>query len=144
MKKFLVIAACTLASVAAQAYDFDGIDLNGRVIDISKQLAHKGYIYDAETGRLSSNGGGQATYITLEYDRVTQAGRLGRLIVDMPMSDPSAPQVVATTFAVLYSALPSQPDKPKYQVAADGTTATIQPTDNGVRIVYTTPYYEGD
>ena len=124
------------------ANDFDGIDLNGRVVDISKQLAHKGYIFDPETGCLSSTGEVSPVYITLEYDKVSQAGKLGRLIVDMTMSDPSAAQVVATTFAVLYRALPSQSDEKKYQVSDDGTTASVQPTDGGVRIIYTTPYYD--
>ena len=142
MKPILTIIACMLISIAAQAHEFDGIDLNGRVVDISKQLAHKGYIFDPKTGCLSSTGEVSPIYITLEYDNVSQAGKLGRLIVDMTMSDPSAAQVVATTFAVLYRALPSQSDEKKYQVSDDGTTASVQPTDGGVRIIYTTPYYD--
>ena len=53
MKPILTIIACMLIGIATQAHEFDGIDLNGRVVDISKQLAHKGYIFDPETGCLS-------------------------------------------------------------------------------------------
>ena len=140
MKKILIMMAFALMSIAAIAFEFDGIDLNGNVVDISKKVAQKGYVFDPESGRLTGNCAGIQLYISMEYDNVTEPGKLGRFIVDIPMNNPSAVQIVASTFAVIYHSLPSKADSKEFLVSNDGTVASVQAINNGVRLVYTTPY----
>lgn len=142
MRKIFIMMALALVSVAASAFEFDGIDLNGSLKNISMQIAQKGYVTDPETATMTGECGGVNLIISLKYDKVTEEGKLGQFIVDIPMDNPAAAQIVASTFAVIYHSLPSKADTKLFQVSNDGTTAEVAATKNGVRLTYTTPYYK--
>ena len=48
MKKFFLAVMALFMSFTANAFEFDGIDLNGSVADITKQVSAKGYVFDQE------------------------------------------------------------------------------------------------
>ena len=46
MKKILIAFAALVMSLNASAFEFDGIDLNGNVVEVTRQISAKGYVYD--------------------------------------------------------------------------------------------------
>lgn len=144
MKKILVsfAAACMAffaAPTNANAYEFDGIDLNAPQQQVTREISLKGYTYNQEKKCLV--GMCQGTEITLNlnlYD-VKEAGRVGQLIVEVPVSDA---KTATTIFNVIYHQISNESGVIKYAVSNDGTTMTLTKTNDGIRIVYNTPYYK--
>lgn len=142
-KMFLLLVACVM-SVAASAFDFDGINLNNNVSNITLQIAKKGYYFDEAANALTGNCRGTKIFLTMNTTDVSVKGKLGQLIVDIPMDSKDALQVVTTTFNVVYHLLETNNGINTYQADNDGTTVSVSSTGKGVRLVYNTPYYSVD
>ena len=46
MKKMFLSLTALLMCLSASAFEFDGIDLNGSFVEITRQISQKGYVYD--------------------------------------------------------------------------------------------------
>lgn len=142
MKKFFFAVMALFMSLSASAFEFDGIDLNGNVADITKQVSAKGYAFDAEKNALKGNCQGTEIYLAFNYVDVKQTGKIGQFIVDIPMSEANAFDVVAKTFNVIYHQSGKSDKGITYAVSSDGTTATLSKIPGGVRLTYNTPFYK--
>lgn len=134
MKKIFLALVAVCMTVSANAFEFDGIDLNANYFEIARSISAKGYIYDDVKDCLTGNCRG--TQITLQLK--AEKSKLGQLIVDVPMKEANAIDVIKNTFNVLYH-VANEPNV--YNVDKDGTTLTVTAISGGVRLTYTTPYY---
>jgi len=141
MKKFFLMAAMMVASFTAHAFDFDGINLNNNVNTITMEIAKKGYYYDEARGAMTGECRGTKIYLSMNYKDVNTDGKLGQLIVDIPMTEANAYAVVTKTFNVVYHLIGEVDGTQVYQADNDGTTVAVSSTKDGVRLVYNTPYY---
>ena len=56
MKKIFFAVFALVMSINANAFEFDGIDLNGNIADITKQVSAKGYAFDdVKNGLVQTN-----------------------------------------------------------------------------------------
>lgn len=78
--------------------------------------------------------------ISFNFEEVNQKGKLGQLIVDIPMADANAINTVKETFNVIYHLIEGTPAT--YLVDNDGTTVAVSANGNNVRLVYNTPFYK--
>ncbi len=143
MKKIFFAVIALFMSIGANAFEFDGIDLNGNVADITKQVSAKGYVFDLERNALKGNCQGTEIFLTFNYVNVTTQGKIGQLIVDIPMTQANAFDVMTRTFNVIYH-LTGKCDKGgmQYSVSTDGTSLCVTKIAGGVRLTYNTPYYK--
>lgn len=141
MKKalFAFAAMCMAFCSSANAYEFDGIDLNAAQQAVTRAISSKGYTYNQEKNCLVGNCQGTEIYLSLNLYDVTEAGHVGQLIVDIPIKDATS---ATTIFNVIYHQTANENGKITYAVANDGTTMTLTKTKDGIRIVYNTPYYK--
>lgn len=137
MKKILFAIVALVMSINANAFEFDGIDLNKNYFEIAQQISAKGYVYDDENDCLRGNC--QGTEITLSLK--AEKSKLGQLIVDVPMGN-NAIDIVTKTFNVVYHQVAKDQSSVTYQVANDGTVVIVSAIANGVRLTYNTPYYK--
>lgn len=135
MKKIILALFALVMSISANAFEFDGIDLNANYFEIARQISAKGYVYDDVNDCLKGNC--QGTDITLSLK--AEKSKLGQLIVDIPMSG-NAFENVTNTFNVVYHLTAKDSSSCTYQVSNDGTTLIVSATANGVRLTYNTPY----
>ncbi|MDD7104125.1 MAG: hypothetical protein PUI30_04655, partial [Bacteroidales bacterium] len=101
MKKILMIMAAVFMSLNASAFEFDGIDLNGNFVDITRQISQKGYVYDDAMKCLKGNCQGNEIYLSVNNTDVSEKNRLGQLIIEIPMNNNSFNEIVQT-FNVVY------------------------------------------
>lgn len=141
MKKIFMILATLFLSLNASAFEFDGIDLNGKVVDITRQISQKGYVYDNDLKCLKGNCQGNEIYLNINNTDVTEKNRLGQLIVDVPMPGNAYVNVVKI-FDVVYHRTDRTADTTTYSVSEDGTVLIVSATAQGVRLTYNTPYYK--
>ncbi|MDD6891863.1 MAG: hypothetical protein PUD47_07270 [Bacteroidales bacterium] len=141
MKKVFMMMATLFLSLNVFAFEFDGIDLNGKVVDITRQISQKGYIYDDALKCLKGNCQGNEIYLTINNTDVTEKNRLGQLIVDVPMPGNAYVNVVKI-FDVVYHRTDRTADTTTYSVSEDGTMLVVSATGQGVRLTYNTPYYK--
>ncbi len=141
MKKIFMILATLFLSLNASAFEFDGIDLNGKVVDITRQISQKGYVYDDALKCLKGNCQGNEIYLTINHTDVTEKNRLGQLMVDVPMPGNAYVNVVKI-FDVVYHRTDRTADTTTYSVSDDGTVLIVSATAQGVRLTYNTPYYK--
>lgn len=144
MKKLLVsfAAACMAffaAPTNANAYEFDGIDLNAPQQQVTREISLKGYTYNQETKSLVGDCQGTQISLSLNYYDVTEQGHVGQLIVDVPLKDAAT---ATTIFNVIYHQTGSANGVTTYAVSNDGTTMNLTKTTNGIRLTYNTPYYK--
>lgn len=143
MKKLFLMAFALMTSVSLFAFDFDGIDLNGTVNDVTKAIAKKNYV-----GSLSDSntltGVCQGTQINLKFNLtdVTESNRIGQLIVEIPTTSASAFADNAQLLNVIYHQIGSGSEGNVYALDADGTTLLLSKTPEGIRLTYSTPYYK--
>lgn len=140
MKKLFISFVALIAAMSANAFEFDGIDLNSNVLEVTRQISAKGYQYDAEKDCLKGLCQGTEIYLSINYADVKQKNKIGQLIVDVPMSEANALEVIAKTFNVVYHVLDKTTNT--YQVSNDGTTVSIAKTKDGICLTYSTPYYK--
>lgn len=137
MKKVILALFALVMSISANAFDFDGINLNANYFEIARQISAKGYVYDDVNDCLKGNC--QGTEITLSLK--AEKSKLGQLIVDIPMSG-NAFENVTKTFNVVYHQTSKDNTTCTYQVSNDGTILVVSATANGVRLTYNTPYFK--
>ena len=141
MKKIFTLLMALVSCISAYAFEFDGIDLNSDVPYITRQVSTKGYTYDIAGDCLKGNC--QGTEITLKFDveNVNTKNKLGKLIVNIPMGENSYANATML-FNVIYHLVEKSADSCTYVLSTDGTTVTVSPTKEGVKLVYTTPYFK--
>jgi hypothetical protein len=142
MKKFFFAVFALVMSINANAFEFDGIDLNGNIGDISKQVSAKGYAFDDVKNGLVGNCQGTDILLRFNYENVSQQGKLGQLIVEIPMSEPNSLDVIVKTFNVVYHLKEKADNRFTYVVSNDGTTLTVSKKNDVVLLTYNTPYYK--
>ena len=143
MKKFFLAVMALFLSFTANAFEFDGIDLNGSVADITKQVSAKGYVFDQEKNALKGNCQGTEIFLTFNYVDVKTQGKIGQFIVDIPMKESNAFDVMTKTFSVIYHLIGKSANGGlQYSVSTDGTTLCVTKVSGGVRLTYNTPNYK--
>lgn len=129
--------------VNANAFKFDGIDLNANQNQIAAEISKKGYVYDAGLGCLKGVCQGTEIFLNLDYKNVSTNGKVGQLTVDIPMNAPATAFINATQlFNVIYHLTGSSVEGNTYLVDEDGTTLTLSQTSQGLRLNYKTPYFK--
>lgn len=141
MKKLFVVLAAMVMTLSASAFDFDGINLNASVNKISSAIAKRGYVYDDKSDAFTGLCQGTQIYMSMNWKDVKEAGKLGQLIVDVPMKEENAFAVVSKMLNVIYHVAEGHKAN-VYAVDEDGTTLEIHKSAKGVRLVYNTPYYK--
>lgn len=136
MKKIFFAFVALVMSINANAFEFDGIDLNKNYFEIAQLISAKGYVYDDVNDCLKGNC--QGTEITLSLKQ--EKNKLGQLIVDIPMKG-DAFQNVTMTCNVVYHQIAKDQSSCTYAVSTDGTTLVVSAIANGVRLTYNTPYF---
>ncbi|MCQ2185528.1 MAG: hypothetical protein MJY92_02225 [Bacteroidales bacterium] len=144
MKKIILLASLLLSSLCANAFEFDGIDLNGSYNKIIQEIAKRGYTYNQERNCLQGDCRGQHIYMSANYLDVAQPGHLGQLIVDVPTEGKA--ELVLKYYTeilnILYHQVDSHDGVPTYLVDKDGTQLKLQVIDGYARLTYNTPYYK--
>ena len=142
MKKIFFAVFALVMSINANAFEFDGIDLNGNIGDITKQVSAKGYAFDDVKNGLVGNCQGPDIVLPFNYAHVSKQGKLGQLIVEIPMSEPNSLDVIVKTFNVVYHLKEKADNRFTYVVSNDGTTLTVSKKNDVVLLTYNTPYYK--
>ena len=142
MKKIFFAVFALVMSINANAFEFDGIDLNGNIGDITKQVSAKGYAFDDVKNGLVGNCQGTDILLRFNYENVSQQGKLGQLIVEIPMSEPNSLDVIVKTFNVVYHLKEKADNRFTYVVSNDGTTLTVSKKNDVVLLTYNTPDYK--
>ena len=142
MKKIFFAVFALVMSINANAFEFDGIDLNGNIGDITKQVSAKGYAFDEAKNGLVGNCQGTDILLRFNYENVSKQGKLGQLIVEIPMSEPNSLDVIVKTFNVVYHIKDKADNRYTYVVSNDGTTLTVSKKNDVVLLTYNTPYYK--
>ena len=143
MKKIFFAVFALVMSINANAFEFDGIDLNGNIADITKQVSAKGYAFDDVKNGLVGNCQGTDILLRFNYDNVSQHGKLGQLIVEIPMKEANSLDIIVKTCNVVYHLKDKADNRYTYVVSNDGTTLTVSKKENVVLFTYNTPYYKG-
>lgn len=84
---------------------------------------------------------GTQIYMSMNWKDVKEAGKLGQLIVDVPMKEQNALSIVTKMFNVIYHTADGGKAN-VYSVSNDGTTLEVQSSSKGIRLVYSTPFYK--
>ena len=142
MKKIFIAFAALVMSLNASAFEFDGIDLNGNVVEVTRQISAKGYVYDDAKDCLKGTCQGTEIYLSINYQDVKQKNKIGQLVVEVPMAEKNALDVVVKTFNVIYHQVSNQNGTYLYDISKDGTTLTVAANAKGVVLTYNTPYYK--
>ncbi len=146
MKKLFISFAATIiaffAATNANAYEFDGIDLNAPQQQVTREISVKGYTWNQEKQCLVGNCQGTEIALSLNLYDVTESGHVGQLIVDVPLKGDEAIKSATIIFNVIYHKIASTATAITYSVANDGTTMVLSKTDTGIKLTYNTPYYK--
>ncbi|MBO4662871.1 MAG: hypothetical protein J5663_00490 [Bacteroidaceae bacterium] len=142
MKKVLFFIMAMAAFVNANAFKFDGIDLSGTQQQVAREISVRGYVYDQATNSLKGNCHGMEIYLSMDTENVQDRSKIGRLIVDIPMSDAKAYENSIVVFNVIYHRIASTSGNITYSVDDDGTVMELVKTSKGIQLVYVTPNYK--
>ena len=143
MSRLIYSLLLFVASLSMHAFDFDGIDLNKPYIDVTREIAKRGYHYDNDRNCLKGNCQGTEIYLSINYVDVSKMGRVGQLIVEIPM--PNNEQVlhdVTTIFNVVYHQVSKTDNSITYQADKDGTQLVVSRRGSSIFLTYNTPYYK--
>lgn len=139
MKKLFILMAMMLTAFVANAFDFDGINLNAPYGTVAQEISKRGYTYDSERNCLKGNCQGTEIYLSFNYIDVTKKNMVGQLIVEIPMPNTDeALKSAATIFNVVYHQVAPN----TYAVSNDGTKLIISKKGNSIILTYNTPYYK--
>ncbi len=143
MKKIVLFLLALVASINMYAFEFDGIELNGTVGDITRAISKKNYVATVENPNVLT-GLCQGTKINLSFNLtdVTEKNHVGQLIVDIPNASTNAFVDNAQLLNIIYHLVSNTEAGYLYAVSADGTTLLLSRTENGIRLTYNTPYYK--
>ena len=142
MKKLFITLTLMLTAFAANAFEFDGIDLNTQYSKVAREISARGYAYDANRNCLKGNCQGTEIYLSINYIDVNKRGMVGQLIVDVPNSDASSYVNNAQLLNVIYHQVAATEAGYIYSVDEDGTTLLLSKTEDGYRLTYNTPFYK--
>jgi len=142
MKKFILAIFALVMSISANAFEFDGIDLNASSLSITRNISLRGYVNDEASNGLKGNCMGQTIYLRFNFEEVSQKGKLGQLYIDVPQKDANALKTITETFNVIYHQVGSKDGVVTYLVDSDGTTVSVEANSYGIRYTYSTPYYK--
>ncbi len=142
MKKVLFFIMAMAAFVNANAFKFDGIDLSGTQQQVAREISVRGYVYDQATNSLKGNCHGMEIFLSMDTENVQDRSKIGRLIVDIPMSDAKAYENSIVVFNVIYHRIASTSGNITYSVDDDGTVMELVKTSKGIQLVYVTPNYK--
>lgn len=139
MKKLFLLMAMMLTAFCANAFDFDGIDLNSTYANVAQEISKRGYAYDSERNCLKGNCQGTEIYLSFNYIDVTKKNQVGQLIVEIPMQNTDeALKNVCTLFNVVYHLVAPN----TYEVSKDGTKLIVNKKGNSIILTYNTQYYK--
>lgn len=143
MKKIMLTLAMTLTAICANAFDFDGISLSENAAKISKEISKRGYVYDDSRDCLKGNCRGTEIYLSLNTSDVTEKGKLGQLIIEIPNNDANAGfDHIRSAFNVIYHVVAEGNGVSTYAVDTDGTQLVITKKEGAIILTYNTPYYQ--
>ena len=142
MKKLALLFASALFCFQAHAFEFDGINLNDDYVKVTRAISSKNYVQDPVRNCLKGVCFGTEIFMSFNLKDVTTAGKVGQLIVDVPMNDEKAFKTCTELLNVIYHQVSKTNNSVNYGVDADGTTLTLMEVPNGVKLVYNTPYYK--
>ena len=131
----------------AKAFVFDGIDLNGTIVQVTREVAQKGYIFDIEKQCLKGNCQGTEIYLSFNTEDTKDKTKIGQLIVEIPMAAnateaAAAYKNVTMLFNVIYHQTANANGVATYSVDTDGTTLDVCAKGNSVVLTYNTPSYK--
>lgn len=142
MKKFFLSLAVMLTSISAFAFEFDGINLNDDALKVTRAISAKNYVTDPTRNCLKGNCQGNEIYLSFNLDDVSTKGKVGQLIVDVPMKNAEAYDNCISLLNVIYHQINKSDNGIVYAVDKDGTTLLVQKGSDGVKMTYNTPYYK--
>lgn len=142
MKKVLFLLMSFAMFVNANAFKFDGIDLNGTQQQVAREISVKGYVYDQSTNSLKGNCHGVEIFLSMDNENVQDYSKIGRLFVDIPMANADALETATVVFNVIYHRIASTSGNITYSVDDDGTVMELIKTAKGIKLVYVTPNYK--
>lgn len=140
MKKLFIALVALVMSVSANAFEFDGIDLNASMLSITRNISLRGYVNDDASQGLKGMCQGKEIFLRFNFDDVSQKGKLGQLYVDIPTNDKNALETIKNVFDVIYHAIEN--GSSTYLVDNDGTTVAVETNGGYIRLTYTTPFYK--
>ena len=131
----------------AKAFVFDGIDLNGTIVQVTREVAQKGYIFDIEKQCLKGNCQGTEIYLSFNTEDTKDKTKIGQLIVEIPMAAnateaAAAYKNVTMLFNVIYHQTANANGVATYSVDTDGTTLDVCAKGNSVVLTYNTPSFK--
>lgn len=142
MKKLLFLFASMMIGFNAFAFEFDGINLNDDAGKVTRAISSKNYVHDPSRNCLKGNCHGTEIYLSFNLKDVNTKGKIGQLIIDVPMKGSDALQNCVGLLNVIYHQVSSSATSVAYAVDPDGTILEIQKTEEGVKLTYNTPYYQ--
>lgn len=142
MKKYLLLLAAMLMGIQAYAFEFDGINLNDDAIKVTRAISAKNYAQDPVRNCLKGNCQGTEIYLSFNLTDVKTNGKVGQLIVDVPMKGDEAVKNCTELLNVIYHQVSKADNSIVYSVDSDGTTLTMQRVPDGIKLIYTTPHYK--
>lgn len=147
MKKLLFLMMTVLFCVKADAFVFDGIDLNANYLQIMRAISAKGYAYDQTKDCLVGKCQGTEIFLSFNLQDTSDKKKIGQMNIEIPMGANAAEAAVAYKnaagiFNVIYHQEGTNGGAITYKVDEDGTTMTLVQTEKGIRLTYNTPYYK--
>lgn len=142
MKKLFLTLAVMLMSISAFAFEFDGINLNDDALKITRAIATKHYVTDPVRNCFKGNCQGNEIYLSFNLEDVTTKGKVGQLIVDVPMKNAEAYDNCVSLLNVIYHQVSKSDNGIVYAVDEDGTTLLLQKGTDGIKLTYNTPFYQ--
>lgn len=142
MKKMCVILTMMLSALCANAFEFDGIELNNSFSTIAQEISKRGYNYDNDRNCLKGNCQGTEIFLSMNYVDVKKQGKLGQLVVEVPtLNAKESLGEILTIFNVVYHQVSKKENAVCYQVDKDGTQLEVSQKGNSIFLTYNTPYY---
>ena len=143
MKKILFSLFALMTVFSAKAFEFDGIDLNAKYMDVAREVAAKGYAFDTTKGCLTGQCQGQEVFLYFNLEDVKEKNKIGQLIVEFGMpSGSSSIKDVINIFNIIYHQTKSENGVTSYLVDNDGTTLDVTSKGNNIILTYSTPNYK--
>ena len=140
MKKLLVMFFAMISVFSAKAFEFDGIDLNAKYLDVTREVAAKGYKFDSTKGCLTGLCQGQEIFLYFNLEDVIEKNKIGQLIVEFGM--PTEIKDIINIFNIIYHQTGAENGVTSYQVDNDGTTLDVASKGNNIVLTYSTPNYK--
>ena len=141
MKKLVLLLAAMIFGIQAYAFEFDGINLNDDYVKVTRAISSKNYVQDPVRNCLTGVCFGTKIYLSFNLKDVTTNGKVGQLIIDVPMDGNSAWKNCSELLNVIYHQIDKTNNSVIYSVDKDGTTLTLQDVPDGIKLIYNTPYY---